>query len=499
MLTQASQHQLSRRMLLKMLAFSTLGLATSCAPLPGENLQQTDVSQARRAMMFTPCIYYQPAATPEIARLIEQVVEAYIAIHPETSITLIPWTFPSESDYRSWLTTRMIAGEAPEIAWEHYYQRATQTAKGWWLALDDYLAQPNPYIPAQQAGGARWLDSVPEAIWEQTRSPDGKQYQISLDIAETGLYYNKTLFERAGISTAWTRWEEFLSALDQLKTAGHEPFGIYTTAQWSTFQWADDLLLTSTWADRVPSLYAPERSQTGWRTVSTEEFARAILDGRFSAEDIRYATYLQLLKQWSAYWVTGFSAIKNQEELLQLFVSEKVAVVWLGTWHNRSIRKSARFDVGITYFPPLTTSSNPFAVHSSSYRVGGPGAAGYGIMSTARTNGLEDLAVDFLRFWSTPDHFGQIATKLGFYLPTLRGVEAAADLADFLPITQLPARAFFDPVGRLTAVEGEVYNRTLQRFLLNELSVEATQAEVQASLLRGAQALCVEQRWDWCR
>ena len=69
------------------------------------------------------------------------------------------------------------------------------------------------------------------ADWKDTVNPgamsiyqyNGKQYGVPWDMGMIGFWYNKELFEQAGITTPPTTWDEFLAAVQKLKAAGITP------------------------------------------------------------------------------------------------------------------------------------------------------------------------------------------------------------------------------------------------------------------------------------
>lgn len=77
-----------------------------------------------------------------------------------------------------------------------------------------------------------------DAIAANTR--DGKLYSVSTGNQPIGYFYNKDLFEQAGIEPAKT-WDEFMSNLEALKNAGITPVSMMTGENC----WTTNLLLAS--------------------------------------------------------------------------------------------------------------------------------------------------------------------------------------------------------------------------------------------------------------
>ena len=51
----------------------------------------------------------------------------------------------------------------------------------------------------------------------------GVQYGVPWDMGMIGFWYNKDLFQKAGITAPPTTWDEFLAAIPKLKAVGRGP------------------------------------------------------------------------------------------------------------------------------------------------------------------------------------------------------------------------------------------------------------------------------------
>ncbi|HQY32848.1 extracellular solute-binding protein [Actinotalea sp.] len=61
---------------------------------------------------------------------------------------------------------------------------------------------------------------------------DGKTYSLPFSVGVVGFWYNKALFEQAGITETPTTWDEYYDVLDQLKAAGIEPISVGAGDKW---------------------------------------------------------------------------------------------------------------------------------------------------------------------------------------------------------------------------------------------------------------------------
>ncbi len=83
-----------------------------------------------------------------------------------------------------------------------------------------------------------WKKYVGDMAIKANTNEDGNLYSISYSQRIIGYYYNKSMFEKAGIKPAET-WEEFMSNCEALKKAGFTPFANATGEN----AWTVNLLL----------------------------------------------------------------------------------------------------------------------------------------------------------------------------------------------------------------------------------------------------------------
>lgn len=459
-----------------------------------------------------PQRYYAPEADPETSAVTEAMVQAYMDMHPNVTINLVSQI---TTDYSTWLASRIAAGEAPDIAWDQYAQR-NNNADDWWVALDEFLEMPNPYIEEGTPGSERWIDSFPDFVMNQTRAPDGHWYQVSLDWVETALFYNVDMFAEAGIDADWANWSEFVEDMQLLRdTTGVDPIGVYQAGTgWSNWVWADDVFISAVWHDKASEIFMEKynalQPDRDFRRLNTEEVAHAVWNGTLDATNERMDTYLEISKQFTEFLPIDYIGITGMDEIVRLFLSQDAAAFWGGTWQNKEITESADFEWGVTYLPPFTEDDFPGAP-GVAYRVGGPSSAGqYGIpVSTAEAGNLE-LTVDFLMWMSAPQNFGPMASTFRGFIPMVAGSQSQVEMdtedmdaganvvANFAAVAELPERLFGDPNGRLTVEAGDEWSTAMQAYFLGQTDVEQTKERLQEIWMDGMIGICAEQEYEWC-
>lgn len=88
-----------------------------------------------------------------------------------------------------------------------------------------------------------WADEGLNDSMSSTRasmSVDGKQYGVPYSYYQWGIYYNKDVFDRFGLTEPET-WDEFLAVSETLKQNGIAPITIGTKFLWTAAAWFDYL------------------------------------------------------------------------------------------------------------------------------------------------------------------------------------------------------------------------------------------------------------------
>lgn len=135
------------------------------------------------------------------------LVEEFNAAHGNIAVTMnaTPW-----AEFYQKLPTAVNSGSGPNVVVIHSFQIATNAARGVLMPLDQV---------ATDLGLAEADFSPP--VW-QAGIFNGQRFGIPLDVFPDGLFYNKRVFQDAGLdpNTPPRTGAEYLSALEQLKAAG---------------------------------------------------------------------------------------------------------------------------------------------------------------------------------------------------------------------------------------------------------------------------------------
>ncbi len=175
----------------------------------------------------------------------------------------------------------------------------TDVDKGWFEPLDKYLAEPNPYAK----GFATWMDIFYPDLSMRYRAPDDKLYTIAIDLVDTGVFFNKKIFEEVGVEVP-TTWAEFIDV--QKKIMEHGKYIPLAYRGGLLCDWTACVIREALQKDLMEQI-----NLDGDNRVSLEEFARAYKQGLYKSSDPEMLATFEIIKDWSQYWQDGWATAKG--------------------------------------------------------------------------------------------------------------------------------------------------------------------------------------------
>src|SRR5271166_3044751 len=286
---------------------------------------------------------------------------------------------------------------------------------------------------------------------------DGKVVGVPFEVGEVAFYYNKKLFEKAGVKAEDIKsWDDFLGAVKKLKAAGITPIVVGAGEKWPMHFYYSYLVM------RIGGEHALADAKAG-------------KDGGF-----KNATFVEAgkrLRELGALepFQPGYLSTKHTESA-GMFGDGKAAMDLMGQWllgmqapNSTSGKGLSEDDIGILTFPVVS---------------GGKGKATDtlgGINGWLVTKTAPPEAVDFLKFFSQPKN-AQEAAAHGGYIPVVKGSEAfIADplvkhLADDLAKTTYHQNYFDQDLGPSV---GRVINDASVAVAAGQMTPEAAAAAIQ--------------------
>jgi len=154
------------------------------------------------------------------------VADEYMADHPNVTIDI---NVQENEAFKSALQTNLQAGDVPDIfqSWGGGGLRE-QVDAGLVKDITDEVGT--------------WDHELNGAAASMMEIED-KLYGVPFDLGIVGVWYNKALFEKAGIDAPPATWAELLDAVEKLKAAGITPISLAAGDKWPGMFWYGYLAL----------------------------------------------------------------------------------------------------------------------------------------------------------------------------------------------------------------------------------------------------------------
>jgi raffinose/stachyose/melibiose transport system substrate-binding protein len=380
---------------------------------------------------------YLPGMIPENATRpingMNRVAQAFEERFPDTRIEVVGVAAES----REWLVTQLVSGQAPDVIQINVEDVWQDIHKGWYVQLDKYLDSPNPFTERGQPGSEKWWDVFKYPIPTRgTMAPDGHMYCIVLDMIETGIFYNKSLFAKLGLREP-RDWEEFLAVQKAVKDNGYTPMLVDRRC---IADWGVDLMFDQVYGDLRDLLdlnYDPRRGEYLHGYLDWDELIFLHRKGFFSSKDPRWLEVWRILKSWRPYMSQDLNPTGT--DFVKSFSTEEGAMFWSTSMTvNRLVADPDRsFDFGIFYLPPVPSSYSKFARGRNMCVIGGSGMQYCVTKTSFADTGDPDTSerlkrvIAFLQFLTTPANCDAVVNEQIALLPNVKGVDPHPELMPF--------------------------------------------------------------------
>lgn len=427
--------QLTRRTFLQGLsgAVAVAGLA-ACVPAAGPQAEGPDA--ARQVIE----VYVGGTFQPEVARgegldhLLEarNLADEWEAEHTDARIEFVAG--PGGEGIEQWVKSLQAAGSMPDIlqAVDNWLNRDIGT--GYWLQIDEYVNEPNHYIPDGELGSDRWRDAFIAGFDARNRMIDGKYYGVPQAINGVQIFCNLDILEAAGvdyetelINPRWT-FDSMLEVSQRILDAGHQPWAL----AWNVPYW--------NWI-QTTSLSGFLKSTGKWSVLDTNnddfvtsiERFKAIDRGDWTADSIEFRAMHQMAQDWTAYWSEGFLGLTSQE-MAALFARGEAAF-WWSTSNSYPVMLNdplREFDFAIARFPLCFDRMATIGQGGPTQYPGGAFNT-LAMTSTATENGTIDACIDFLKLFTSCEGQGRLAREHGGVVPAVFCAQGNPELEQFKP------------------------------------------------------------------
>jgi raffinose/stachyose/melibiose transport system substrate-binding protein len=411
------------------MSFRQLGFAAAClAALTAPGFAETNIT------------VLHVSENPAQKAVWDKSAADYNAQHPGVKVQ---FKYLENEAFKAKLPTMLQSSDRPELfySWAGGVMQAQDKA--------GFLKD----ITADVAG----VDSTLSPTAVDAFKVDGKQVGVPFEVGEVVFYYNKKLFEKAGVKAEdITTWDAFLGAVKKLKAAGITPIVVGAGEKWPMHFYYSYLVM------RIGGEYALSDAKAG-------------KDGGF-----KNATFVEAgkrLRELGALepFQPGYLTTKHAESS-GMFGDGKAAMDLMGQWllgmqapNSTSGKGLPEEDIGILSFPIV------------------PGGKGKATDTLGGINGwlvsksAPPEAIDFLKFFNQ-EKYAKEAAATAAYIPVVKGAEASFTnplfkrLASDLAATTYHQNYFDQDLGPAV---GRVINDVSVAVAAGEMTPEAGAAAIQ--------------------
>ncbi|MCR8657016.1 ABC transporter substrate-binding protein [Paenibacillus endoradicis] len=320
------------------------------------------------------------------------------------NVTLEVQKLPDEQYYTT-VKTKLGAGEGPDI-----------------FLVFPKLANMGA-IEVAKAGYAADLSDL--SFWDRVSpaakndmSYDGKPYAVAKGMDILGTFYNKDLFEQAGISELPKDWNSFLEAAEKLKAAGVTPIVMGDKDPW-VIQFGMYQLAANSVYPTDPEF--DTKLQTGETELTDEKWIKTIN---------------QYKELYDKGYVVKSSLGMASAQAVQQFVDGKAAMIFTGTWDLPGVTASgaAEFERGFFSLPGNDANQPIYASAST--------AAGFALNAKSANLDVAKQVFEYLYDAESPLFEAWVASNPS--ISVFNGVELQNDIfKDSLSEIQSTGNAFY--------------------------------------------------------
>jgi len=373
-----------------------------------------------------------------------EVVAKFEAANPNIDVVLID---PVLNDsYKEKIRVLVGSSEIPDVF------------MSWSGSFGQNLVQSGRVLPLDEmiAADPEWASLIVESQWGPFKY-DEKQYGAPWSMDGKVFFYNKTVFDKLGLSEPNT-WDEFIAVLDALVAAGYEaPLSEGFSAEWAVSHYMGTM---------VQRMVDPE--------VVKKDYA---LEGDFS--DPGYIDVLNCFKQLSTYMNADPCSV-DHTYARNAFIDQEGMLIYMQLAEIKYLADGAEFDYSFFDMPAL-----PDGKGDPDELTGAP----EGMMISAECKHPE-AAMEFVKFFINEEN-GGLMTKMTGELSCVKGAvnEETISSPKQLEAVELILKATNTTLWQDNALDATVASAFMkggQLLLTGDMTPEQVMESVQAATKEAA-------------
>jgi raffinose/stachyose/melibiose transport system substrate-binding protein len=320
----------------------------------------------------------------EEAHLADQPIAAFEkATGAKINTVIIPDVYETNAP------TKLATGAKPDLAT--------------WQPTGSELALLKPSTGLQDLSTAPWMKTTTAGI-RKIGVVNGKNYSAVVNVPSViGMYYNKAVFAKAGITTTPKNWTDLIADAKKIKAIGVAPFYGAAGTVWPTQWW--------------PQVYVAEAAKAGlWKNLNTgkDTFSGPTLLGAIT----EYKSMLD------AGYFNSDNATSTYEESAPALVDGKAAMVLQINSYLQQVQtttSTAKINSTLGWFPISKDGNIATSV---------PGGDNALVAFKTGNATKEAAARQFLEFWLSNDYKSYVASaKVVSLEPTVPSAQGVPNIA----------------------------------------------------------------------
>jgi raffinose/stachyose/melibiose transport system substrate-binding protein len=244
-------------------------------------------------------------------------------IAPNVEIQFRPTNPP---DYNATLRLQLDSGTGPDLMYARSY------AAGQELFNAGFFADTTSFAGLMQNFTASNL-----APWQM---PDGKMFAVPFAAVSHGVYYNKDVFAKEGLSVP-TTWEEFLTLCETLLSKGYTPLANGVAEEWDI----NECFFMGLLPGFVGGAESRIQYENGTKSLNDADFVQAF----------------QAMADAAKYCPNGFESVTYNDSQV-LFNTQKAVMFVDGSW-TAGVYADADFEWGIFAIPAPAGKATAVTFH----------------------------------------------------------------------------------------------------------------------------------------
>ena len=200
---------------------------------------------------------------------IEDLVTTFNAENPQYELSHTP---VDHEAFKTSIRVMLSGGNPPDLF------------SYWAGARVQFIVDADRLAPIDDVFESNNLTTLFSEAVQQGCTYSGKKYFLPLTQHYVPFFYNKSVFEKAGVTPPKT-WEEFLEVCAKLKAAGIVPIALGSRERWPAQFWLDYPLLRTAGPEYRAKLMAGEAAYTDPEVVKAFELWKDLMDKGYFNED----------------------------------------------------------------------------------------------------------------------------------------------------------------------------------------------------------------------